>query len=97
MGSCDQQGEALRPAELITRGSCDSPVGHCISITLSELWLQRHIQEFDDPFAIDDHGGQQILNLHAQPAPIADPPPVVPTDQVGQFPLDAGMLPAHRR
>ena len=63
--------------------------------TLGELWLQRQRKEFDDPFAIDDHGGQQILNLHAQASPIAHAPPVMPADQVGQFPFDAGMLPPH--
>ena len=29
------------------------------AITLSELRLQRQTEEFDDPFTIDDDGGQQ--------------------------------------
>src|SRR5215813_2580049 len=63
--------------------------------TLGELRLQWQTKQFDDPFAIDDYGGQQVLNLHSQSPPIAYPSPGVPADQFRQLPLDARMLAAH--
>jgi hypothetical protein len=51
----DKQTESGEGQDLYTLPA-SLPV--CAVNTLSELWLQRQIQQLDDAFAIDDNGGQ---------------------------------------
>lgn len=63
--------------------------------TSGGLQVQWCVDEFDDPFEVDDYGCEHILNLDSSSRAIAHTTTAVSPDHLGQLPFNCRMLFPH--